>query len=539
MYNTKKNGLPTFQPEKCNPNTPKGGFIMDQNGNNYQVNSGTEKEIIINLYNDRLKNPTKSLVPAARKLNVSTTTVWRKLKKYSELGDSSFIHGNKGRTPINKKDLKPINEFIEENNLSGTNFATLERIISSRSDLTISSSCLRKRYLEEGVLSPLCTRKTRKNMKIKLEKKQKLRGALTANETDMLTALKDDKSFKEFYATKSRAKYMGERVELDASSHKWFKNSSRKYHLHLAIDDASGVVLGAWMDYEETLNAYFHVYEQILTDYGIPNSLRCDKRTCFTYAKNKSKVIDKSPSNDAIDAIHGSDTMTQFAYACHLIGTELTCCSDARFKPRVERLNRSIQGDLPAWLAMDKVEENLESINKYLKEIYIPYYNKTFAHTQFINYKTDKIQKIPNGFDPISEEQIKQRLVVIEKRKIHKGYDISYKNNKYRLLSQEGRLKCLPQGTSVSIIRTIDDADLYATDKDDNVYILEHIDFAKSYSKDYDPDKMKPKKKKERANKVPPFHPWSYDMQVKFKSKSKLMNNLAPIYNRATEKVCS
>ena len=97
----------------------------------------------------------------------------------------------------------------------------------------------------------------------------------------------------------------------------------------------------------------------------------------------------------------------------------------------------------------------------------------------------------------------------------------------------------MPQGTSVSIIRTIDDADLYATDKDDNVYILEHIDFAKSYSKDYDPDKMKPKKKKERANKVPPFHPWSYAMQVKFKSKSKLMNNLAPIYNRATEKVCS
>ena len=47
MYNTKKNGLPTFQPEKSNPNTPKGGFIMDQNTNNYQVISGTDEEIII------------------------------------------------------------------------------------------------------------------------------------------------------------------------------------------------------------------------------------------------------------------------------------------------------------------------------------------------------------------------------------------------------------------------------------------------------------------------------------------------------------
>jgi hypothetical protein len=539
MYNTKKNGLPPFQPEKCNPNTPKGGFIMDPNANNYQVNSGSDEEIIIDLYNDRLKEPHKSLVPAAIKLNVSTTTVWRKLKKYSKFGAPSFIHGNSGRTPSNKKDLKPIKEFIEENNLSGTNFATLERIISSRSDLTISSSCLRKRYLEEGVLSPLCTKATRKKMKRKLENKQKIRGALTSNETDMLVALENEVYFKEFYATKSRAKYMGERVELDASSYKWFKKSTRKYHLHLAIDDASGFVLGAWMDHEETLNAYFHVYEQILTNYGIPNSLRTDKRTCFSYAKTMSKIMSKSPSNDAVDAIHGSDTMTQFAYACHLIGTELTCCSDARFKPRVERLNRSVQGDLPAWLAMDKVEENLESINKYLKEIYIPYYNKTFGHTQFINYETDKIQKIPNGFASITEEQIRQRLVVIEKRKIHKGYDISYKNNKYRLLSQEGRLKCLPQGTSVSIIRTIDDANLYATDKDDNVYLLEHIDFAKSYSEDYDSDKMKPKKKKKQAHKVSPFHPWSYGMQVKFKSKNKLMNSLAPIYNRASEKVCS
>lgn len=538
MYNTKKNGLPTFQPEKSNPNTPKGGFIMDQNTNNYQVISGTDEEIIINLYKERLKDPHKSLVPAARKLNVSTTTVWRRLKKYTELGSASFIHGNKGRTPSNKKNLKPVKQFIEKNNLIGTNFATLQRILSSRGDFNISSSCLRKRYLDEGILSPLCTKSTRKKMKRRLEKKQKLRGVLTSDETDMLVALENEESFKEFYATKSRAKYMGERVELDASSYKWFKNSTRKYHLHLAIDDASGLIIGAWMDHEETLNAYFHVYEQILTNYGIPNSLRTDKRTCFSYVKNKSKVMGKSPSNEAVDAIHGSDTMTQFAYACHLIGTELTCCSDARFKPRVERLNRSVQGDLPAWLAVDKVEENLESINKYLIETYIPYYNKTFGHTQFINYETDKIQKIPNGFDAITDEQIRQRLVVIEKKKIHKGYDISYKNNKFHLVTQDGRLKCLPQGTSVSIIRTIDDADLYATDKDDNVYILEHIDFAKSYSEDYDSDKMKPKKKK-RTHEVPPFHPWSYAMQVKFKSKNKLMNSLSPIYNKASEKVCS
>jgi len=48
------------------------------------VNLGSEKEIIINLYNYRLKNPTKNLISAAIKLDFSTTkslTIKNKRKK--------------------------------------------------------------------------------------------------------------------------------------------------------------------------------------------------------------------------------------------------------------------------------------------------------------------------------------------------------------------------------------------------------------------------------------------------------------------------
>ncbi|MBK5201836.1 MAG: hypothetical protein JJE21_09975, partial [Spirochaetaceae bacterium] len=47
-------------------------------------------------------------------------------------------------------------------------------------------------------LSPQCTKLTRKKLRKKLEK----RGALTSNETDMLSALKNEGTFKDFYATK-------------------------------------------------------------------------------------------------------------------------------------------------------------------------------------------------------------------------------------------------------------------------------------------------------------------------------------------------
>ena len=58
----------------------------------------------------------------------------------------------------------------------------------------------------------------------------------------------------------------------------------------LAIDDASGVVTGAWFDTQETLNGYYHVFEQILTDYGIPYKFLTDKRTVFTYKKKRCLI---------------------------------------------------------------------------------------------------------------------------------------------------------------------------------------------------------------------------------------------------------
>ncbi|CJV88741.1 transposase-like protein%2C IS1202 [Streptococcus pneumoniae] len=55
---------------------------------------------------------------------------------------------------------------------------------------------------------------------------------------------------------------------MDASPHAWF--GAQTSNLHLAIDDASGNILGAYFDKQETLNAYYHVLEQILDNHGIP-----------------------------------------------------------------------------------------------------------------------------------------------------------------------------------------------------------------------------------------------------------------------------
>ena len=48
-------------------------------------------------------------------------------------------------------------------------------------------------------------------------------------------------------------------------------------------DDDTGMIVGAWFDKQETLSGYYHVFRQILTDYGIPYMLYTDRRTVFEY----------------------------------------------------------------------------------------------------------------------------------------------------------------------------------------------------------------------------------------------------------------
>ena len=70
---------------------------------------------------------------------------------------------------------------------------------------------------------------------------------------------------------------------MDATPYDWVPGQT--WHLHLAIDDATGAITGAWFDTQETLNGYYHVLRQMLEEHGIPYKLFTDRRTVFTYKK--------------------------------------------------------------------------------------------------------------------------------------------------------------------------------------------------------------------------------------------------------------
>lgn len=447
---------------------------------------------------------------ASLKLGVHVRTVERKAREYRKRGDQCFVHGNKGKEPSNKVDLDMVMKYIRDHDLSGGNFTELCRIMDEYGHIRISPSCMRKRCFSEGLLSVKCKRKTRKKMKKILRELRKAE-EISREKMETLSALEHEEASGVWnHPTKPRSKFFGERLEMDASSFVWVKGLG-KCTLHACIDDASGFLVALWLEQEETLHGYYKLLEQVLSQYGIPLSIRTDRRTVFIYNKQGNAQAEK-------------DTMTQFAYACSKLGIELACNSDPDFKPKVERANQTLQGMLPLRMSMEKIT-TMEQANEYLQSTFMPYFNNLFGYD--FDYVEGKKRKIGSVFVKCSNEDIRNTLAVLCERTVNKGSSIQLENVYMALLDETGRRIALPYHTKVTVARLLDGS-LFAT-RDDKCYALERIPERYAFSPKSEPEGSGPKVKASRP-KVPASHPWSFQRQMQFKQSDALMKSLEPYY---------
>ncbi|HFU5279624.1 TPA: hypothetical protein ACGOQX_001812, partial [Streptococcus pyogenes] len=152
-------------------------------------------------------------------------------------------------------------------------------------EIKVSYTTVYKLLLDHHLLSPKAFRQTKRKKRKELKALEETKDKLTKQEAKTLNELEGVNPLKA-HPTRSRKKYFGELLQMDASSHDWFKDGGYA-HLHAAIDDATGTVVGAYFDKEETLNAYYEISRQYLTTYGIPYELLTDNRTVFEYNLKK------------------------------------------------------------------------------------------------------------------------------------------------------------------------------------------------------------------------------------------------------------
>ena len=368
---------------------------------------------------------------AAIKLNCSVRTIDRLIVRYKAEGKTGFIHKNRNRQPISAFPVEVKNKVIDlyRTKYSGANLLHFSQLLAKKEDIHVSDTTINYWLHSCDILSPKARRKTVNTLNAELRKRKK--AAKTKKEAASIENKLDLLDRFDAHPRRPRCAYLGELVQMDASPHLWFGTSIT--HLHLAIDDATGKILGAYFDTQETLNAYYQITHQILIDYGIPAKFLTDRRTVFEYKR-------KNASSDE------EDTFTQFSYACHQLGIELECTSVPQAKGRVERLNQTLQSRLVIELRLAGIT-TIEEANEFLKS-YLKEFNAMFSLP--INDTKTVFEKQP------SKQKINQTLAILSNRKLDSGHCIRYKNKYFIPITKSGSKAYLKKGMNVMVIEAFD-----------------------------------------------------------------------------------
>ncbi len=417
----------------------------------------------------------------ALQLGLSRRQIDRLIIKYKEKGKSAFVHGNRSRTPINALD-KSISEdiiLLYKNKYYDFNFSHFKEYLEEEENIKVSYDFIYKTLTKAGILSPKARKKTKRNFaKQKLLNQKKINLAMSDEQIENI--VNHEITLEDSHPRQKKPKYFGEIIEQDGSIHLWFGN--KKCCLHLAVDKATNTIVGAWFDKQETLNGYYHVFYQILTNYGIPYKFITDNRTVFNYM---SLNPDKRTSE--------KDVLTQYGYACKQLGIDLETTSVSQAKGLIERDNGTFQGRLVQELRLNNIT-TIDEANKYLLEVFVPKFNSKFA----LNYK--KFQSVFE--ESPSEEEINYTLAILTPRKIDNGNSIKYYGKYYQpYLNNE--IKCFMPKTDCLVIKAFN-GDLLVT-IDEQVLELKELSRNERFSKNFDEEV----EVKEKKKYIPPMsHPW-------------------------------
>ena len=342
--------------------------------------------------------------------------------------------------------------------------------------------------MNAGITSPRLRKATRKRLaREKLDAERKLENK---TEEEIEVIVNHEIALEDSHPRGEKPKYFGEITEMDGSIHLWF--GDKKACLHLAADKTTNTIVGAYFDWQETLNGYYHVFEQILLNYGIPAKFKTDNRTVFNYM---SLNEDKRTSD--------KDVLTQFGYACKRLGVSLETTSVSQSKGLIERDNGTFQGRLVNELKLNNIT-TIEEANKYLIEVFVPKFNAKFA----LDY--NKFKSVYETSP--STEEINYTLAIFTQRKIDNGNAIKFKNQYYQPY-ENGTLKCFKPHTECLVVKAFD-GNLFVT-IDEKIYEMRKLESHEKVSKEFDNE---PQPEVHKTIYIPPMsHPWklaSFKKQV-------------------------
>ena len=387
---------------------------------------------------------------AALKLAITDRQVRRLITKYKNIGEYAFVHKNYGNPSHNKKVSDDIVNEITNDYLTNFYDYGFNHFYEEQGyKYGISFSTMITIFANNDVISPYAQHKTIKlyneNMKKAIKNK-------TITDAKQKLYIQRKKAEFESHIRKSTLHYsFGQEIQLDAAFWIWF--GEEESALHLAVDKATKKVLSGWFEWEETTKAYMIVLMSIITNYGIPNRIKTDKRNSFSVNNARSS---KSKLN-----------LTQFGRICEDLEILLSCSSDPLFKPNVERENGTFKRRLKAELRYEKIT-TIEEANKYLNEVFIPKMNKRFSYD--INSKKNMMRV--NNY---TKEELNIIISIRAERTIDNASSVKYLNHYYLQIDETtGKVMSFKSGTKCNIVNAFNDK-LYGI-IEGNIYALRLVE---------------------------------------------------------------
>lgn len=423
-------------------------------------------------------------------LKLSLKQIDRLKKTFKKLGQEGFVHGNRGKPNPNKKEDSLIKE-IEElylNEYYDYNFEQFYEEIFSK--YNISYDVMRKRFTNDGIISPLAHKKTIKEYKESMATVIRNENLSTEVKEEAVALYKSRiiETEKAHTRRSSNLYVFGQEVQMDACEKYWFGGIVS--YLHLAVDKATKKVLFGWFEFEEITRGYYVLLFHIIINYGIPVKIKADNRSTFSAnnARNKAKKT----------------FMTQFGKICEKLNIVLQTTSTPTAKANIERENKTFKDRLIAELRHEGIMD-IDAANNYLNNIFIPKMNQKFSYA--IDKKTSLMKQ--NNY---TEDELK--LIISERKEkiIDNASSISYNHKYYIPINPDtGEITCFMKGTKCIFIINYDGE--YWGEIENHYYQMLELENRDSIMKK---ESEVQTIKKEHHKYVPPkSHPWRRNMMLR------------------------
>lgn len=298
--------------------------------------------------------------------NKSYRQAQRIIKKVNQLGMKGVKHGNIGKTPYNKTspELEMDLYVLLKGKYYDFNLTHFKEMIEIHEGISIGKNIVH--------------RVARKNNLVKRAKRKQTRKA---------------------YKPRPRMPQEGMLIQFDGSEHEWF--GGFKSDLIGGIDDATGKVVGIEFFIGETSLHCMKVMRDIIDENGIPHAFYLDKAGAF--------------GKDDRD-----QTSTQIGRALEAVGSDIILANSPQAKGKIERLWDTLQDRLIAELRFYDIK-TIPQANKFLKEDFIPRFNKNFSYPA--REKKKAYLELRDNLDEV--------FCIKENRKISNGNTFSWNSQVY------------------------------------------------------------------------------------------------------------